>query len=140
MGLIAKSNNIFLKILSTITKNVNYFYASLVSFIISIIALNILDLLLATLLAAKITLILIFFLNFIILIKYYEIKKRKKTLFILFIVSSLFFRFAEFYLFKYGLAYIQNMNILWICVFFTSNIVKFSFYNIVLSNNFFHND
>ena len=140
MGLIVKSNNIFLKVLSTITKNVNYFYASIASFFVSIIALNILDLLFNTLLAAKITLIFIFFLNFIILIKYYEVKKRKKTLFILFIISSLFFRFTEFYLFKYGLAYIQNVNILWICVFFTSNVVKFFFYNIILSNNIFHND
>ena len=140
MGLIVKSNNIFLKLLLTITKNINYFYASVASFCISIIALNILDKFFDTLIAAKITLILIFFLNFIILVKYYGVKKRKKTLFFLFVISSLFFRFGEFYLFKYGLNYIPNVNILWICVFFTSNIVKFFFYNIVLNNNFFHND
>ncbi len=140
MGLIAKSNSIFRKLFLTITKNINYFYASIFSFCISIIILNILNFLVPTLVAAKLTLIFIFFLNFLILLKYYKIKKKKKTLFILFILSSLFFRIIEFYSFKFGLVYISNINLLWISVFFLSNMVKFFFYNIVLTNKIFHHD
>lgn len=136
---IVELNNFFKKLFLSINKNSYYFYASIISFLLSVVSLNILNLVFETLIAAKLTLILIFFLNFLILVKFYKIKKKKQTLFLIFILSSLFFRVIEYYLFKLGLNYTFNINIIWAIVFFGSYIVKFFFYNIVLNNKFFHN-
>lgn len=137
---IVELNNFFKKLFLSINKNSYYFYASIISFLLSIVSLNILNLFFETLIAAKLTLILIFFLNFLILVKFYKIKKKKETLFFIFILSSLSFRIIEYYLFKLGLNYIVNINFIWVIVFFGSYIVKFFFYNILLNNKFFHND
>ncbi len=136
---IVELNNFLKSLFLSINKNIYYFYASIISFILSIILLNVLNVIFQPLLAAKLTLIFVFFLNFLILIKFYKIKKKKEILFFLFIISSLFFRIIEYYLFKLGLDYINNINLLWISVFLGSYIVKFLFYNIVLNNKFFHN-
>ena len=110
----------------------NYLYyikLSIISVIISLIVLNLSLLFYEQKKALVITLVILFFFNFFKLNDFYKFKK-KNYFFIYFLLTKIFTRIVEYYLFFFILSYINYNNASWIITISFSHILKFFFLEI----------
>ncbi len=84
-------------------------------------------------LSAKLCLILLFIINLFLLLNFYKTKVETKKFIFIFLISSIFFRLYEYFLFNFFLNQLDNLNMSWFLALIISFISKFIFFDKVFN-------
>ncbi len=105
---------------------IKYLLISGISFILSVIFLNVSFYILGDeQVSAQICLILLFIINLTFFLKFYQSKFETKSFIIIFLLSSVFFRLFEYFLFIFLLRELTDLNTSWFLALIISFVCKF---------------
>tara|TARA_E500000178_G_scaffold273549_1_gene272003 strand:- start:384 stop:752 length:369 start_codon:yes stop_codon:yes gene_type:complete len=108
------------------SNKIKYLLISGVSFILSVIFLNVSFYILGDeQVSAQICLILLFIINLTFFLKFYQSKLETKSFIIIFLLSSIFFRLFEYFLFLFLLRELADLNTSWFLALIISFVCKF---------------